>query len=78
MQPIVKNIKRVTKTVDKYDAEGKLIGREVIVEEYDEYEKQIWEPKILTFPTWEQYSFPVWEQYCYINNNNNLQYSYNN
>lgn len=35
-----RKIKRTTKTIEKYDTQGKLIGREVITEEveiYDEY-----------------------------------------
>jgi len=43
-QPKTKNIKRITRTIDKYDAEGKLIGREVITEEVEDIEKEVWEP----------------------------------
>jgi hypothetical protein len=42
-QPVIKNMKRITKTVDKYDSDGKLIGREVIVEEYEDIQKEVWE-----------------------------------
>lgn len=42
--PKIKNVKKVTKTIDKYDSEGKLIGREVITEEHENIEKEVWEP----------------------------------
>ena len=41
-QPSIKTIKRVTRTVDKYDSEGRFIGREIITEEYEDVEKQVW------------------------------------
>jgi len=41
--PVTKIIKRVTKTIDKYDREGVFIGREIITEEYEDVEKQVWE-----------------------------------
>ena len=50
-QPKTKNIKRITRTIDKYDAEGKLIGREVITEEVEDVEKQVWEPLTWTSGT---------------------------
>jgi hypothetical protein len=40
--PRLKTVKKITKTIDKYDAEGKYIGREVITEEYEDFEKEMW------------------------------------
>jgi hypothetical protein len=42
-QPVTKTVKRITKTIDRYDVEGRLIGREVITEEHEDVEKQVWE-----------------------------------
>jgi len=42
-QPVTKTVKRITKTIEKYDVEGRLIGREVITEEHEDVEKQVWE-----------------------------------
>jgi len=42
--PKIKNIKRVTKTIEKYDKDGKLIGKEVITKEYEDIEQEVWEP----------------------------------
>jgi len=42
--PQTKLIKRVTKTIDKYDNEGRLIGREVITEEWEDVEREVWSP----------------------------------
>jgi len=42
-QPKIKKVKKITRTIDKYDAEGKLIGREVITEEVENIEKEVWE-----------------------------------
>lgn len=42
--PRTKLIKRVTKTIDKYDTEGRLIGREVITEEYEDIKIEEWSP----------------------------------
>ena len=42
--PRTKIIKRVIKTIEKYDSEGKLIGKEVIIEEQEDIEQEVWEP----------------------------------
>ena len=33
---VPRNVKKITRTIDKYDAEGKYIGREVITEEIED------------------------------------------
>lgn len=42
--PKTKTIKKVTKTVEKFDKNGNFIGKEVITEEYEDQEVQVWEP----------------------------------
>lgn len=41
--PETKRVKKITKTIDKYDNEGVYIGREVITEEYEEIDKPVWD-----------------------------------
>jgi hypothetical protein len=41
---IPKRIKRITRTIEKYDENGIFIGREVIIEEYEDVEKMVYEP----------------------------------
>jgi len=52
--PKIKIIKRVTKTIEKYDSGGKLIGKEVITEEYEDIERETWEPNRWTTPPEQQ------------------------
>jgi len=40
--PQMKMVKRVTKTIDKYDCEGRYLGREIITEEYEDVYVQDW------------------------------------
>lgn len=49
-----KKIKKVTKTIEKYDSEGILIGKEVITEEYEDIEIQEWD-KIWPQQPWTIY-----------------------
>lgn len=43
--PTTKIVKRVTRTIDKYDMEGIFIGREIVTEEYEDVERQVWQPQ---------------------------------
>ena len=40
--PPMKMVKRVTKTIDKYDCEGRYLGREIITEETEDVYVQDW------------------------------------
>ena len=42
-QPKTRSVKRTTRTVEKFDPEGQLISREVITEEEEIYDKQVWD-----------------------------------
>ena len=41
-QPETKKIKRITRTIEKYSPDGKLLGKEVITEEVEDIEKKVW------------------------------------
>jgi len=45
--PKTKTIKRVTKTIEKYDLDGKLIGKEIITEDYEDIQKQICDDNLI-------------------------------
>ena len=45
-----KMIRRVTKTIDKYDCEGRYLGREVITEETEDVYVQDWNQPIQPIP----------------------------
>ena len=54
-EPTTRKVKRVTRTVEKYDAEGRFVGKEVITEEFEEYDKLVWEqPTYPYYPTYPQ------------------------
>ena len=42
-QYVPKHMKRITRTIDRYDKDGKLIEREVIVEEHEDVERMVYE-----------------------------------
>jgi len=62
---VPKKVKRVTKTIEKYDENGKFIGREIITEEYEDVEKIVYEqipyvtPHQPTYQPWYN-DPPVW------------------
>ena len=41
-QPETIRVKRTIRTIETYDAHGNLVSREVITEEEDYYDKQVW------------------------------------
>lgn len=41
-QPETRQVKRTTRTIEKFDPEGKLVSREVITEEEEIFDKQVW------------------------------------
>ncbi len=41
-RPETIKVKRTIRTIETYDAHGKLVSREVITEEEDYYDKQVW------------------------------------
>lgn len=45
-QYVPKHMKRITRTIDRYDKDGKLIEREVIVEEHEDVERMVYEQPI--------------------------------
>ena len=49
-QPVTKIVKRVTKTIDRYSPSGEYLGREVITEEYEDIQREVWEPQYPTYP----------------------------
>ena len=46
-EPETRSVKRTTRTVEKFDPEGKLISREVITEEEEIFDKKVWTNDII-------------------------------
>lgn len=47
-QPKTRSVKKTTRTIEKYDPEGQLISREIIIDEEEIFEKQIWDNHEIT------------------------------
>jgi hypothetical protein len=59
IHPEIVKVKRTTRTIEKYNEVGKLIEREIITEEEEIIDKQIWK----TDPIKSPYD-PPYEVYC--------------
>ncbi len=46
--PQTKSVKKITRTIDKYNSDGVLIGREVITDEYEDIERLEWNKPFYT------------------------------
>jgi hypothetical protein len=63
-QYVPKHMKRITRTIDRYDKDGKLIEREVIVEEHEDVERMVYEQPSYPYcpppyqPPW--YDYGTW------------------
>jgi len=77
IQPKTRNVKRKTKTIEKYGPNGEYLGKEIIIEDIEDIEDQVYTGTIIGNGT-SNYNMSSGDNTWDISNDPNVQISYSN